>query len=149
MSICKRMGATLLLLLGATNPSAEQSQSFGDWDVHYVVVPSTFLRPQIAQQYAVTRAGNRSLVNISVLDQADKATRGEVRGSIVNLLGQRRNLAFREVAEADAVYYLAEIEHANEEVLRFHISVTVDGRELLIEFQQKLYWEDADAGGSR
>jgi len=139
----------LLCLLTATHAAAEQLQSFGNWDIHYVVVPSTFLRPEIALQYSVVRAKNRSLVNISVLDKAGKATRGKIRGTTVNLLGQLQALEFREVAEASAIYYLAEIEHDNEEVLRFRITATIDGRELLVEFQQKLYWEDADAARAR
>ena len=149
MSRSAAFASALLCLLAANPAAAEQLQSFADWDVHYVVLPSTFLRPEIAQQYAVVRANNRSLVNISVLDKAGNATRGKIQGAIINLLGQRQDLKFREVAEASAVYYLAEIEHANEEVLRFRITATIDGRELLVEFQQKLYWEDRDADRAR
>lgn len=150
MKIQATIIATLLQLLVATTAMADQLQSFGDWDVHYVVIPSTFLRPQVATQYAVVRAKNRSLINVSVLNKTGQATRCEVTGWAGNLLGQRLDLKFREVAEASAVYYLAEIEHANEEVLRFHITASVAGhQEMLVEFQQKLYWEDADASGAR
>jgi hypothetical protein len=50
---------------------------------------------------------------------------------------------FREATEGVAVYYLAEIKHSNEEVLRFKITIAPpDDREMLLEFQQKLYWEE-------
>ena len=140
--------ALACLLIGKV--AAEQSQSFGGWDVHYVVIPSTFLQPQIAAQYGITRAKDRALVNVSVIGQAGDATRCKVAGSASNLLGQRLELEFREVTEGDAVYYLAELKHDNEEVLRFRITARVPGeREMRLEFQQKLYWEDADASGAR
>jgi len=142
--------ALVLAALPVNAAFADQAKSFGAWDVHYIVIPSTFLRPHIATQYDVVRAKNRSLINISVLDKTGQAARGTVTGWASNLLGQQTNLAFREVAEAGAVYYLAEIEHENEDILRFHITATVDGSpKMLVEFQQKLYWEDADASGAR
>jgi hypothetical protein len=140
----------LSALVAANAAWSEQVQQFADWDVHYVVIPSTFLRPEVATQYTITRAKNRSLVNISVLNKTGEATHSRVQGSASNLLGQRLDLQFREVAEAGAVYYLAELEHDNEDILRFRISVKVgNGEEMLLEFQQKLYWEDASEGGAR
>jgi len=142
--------ALLLAILASTPVAAEQSKHFGDWDVHYVVIPSTFLRPQIATNYNLVRAKDRSLVNVSVVATSGKGTRARLQGSASNLLGQRFGLEFREVTEGSAIYYLAELEHTNEEVLRFRISVSVAGEpDMLMEFQQKLYWEDADAGGPR
>ena len=142
--------AAALACFAVGNVAAEQSQRFGAWDVHYVVIPSTFLQPQIAAQYGITRAKDRALVNVSVIGQAGDATRCEIAGWASNLLGQRLELKFREVTEGDAIYYLAELKHDNEEVLRFRVTARVAGeREMLLEFQQKLYWEDADASGAR
>ncbi len=140
----------LALLFAAADGRAEQLQRFGNWTVHYVVIPSTFLRPQIAQRYDLVRAANRALVNVSLLDGAGTPARANVQGRAMNLLGQTQTLAFRQVEELPAVYYLAELEHSNEETMRFTITLTPqDGKPMLLEFQQKLYWEDSDARGAR
>ena len=84
----KLMASIFALLLGTSAVYAEQMQSFGDWEVHYVVL----------------------------------------------------SLAFRKVAEGDAVYYPVEIKHTDEETLRFRITISAPGRtpEMLLAFQQKL-----------
>jgi len=122
---------------------AEQLQRFGDWEVHYVVLPSGFLKPDVAARYHIVRGRDRAFVNVSVLDPDGQPSKVNVSGHSTNLLGQRQTLAFREVSEGSAVYYLAEIKHSNEEVVRFKISVSgATSREMLLEFQQKLYWEE-------
>ena len=108
------------------------------------------LRPAVAAQYDVVRAKNRALVNVSVLGPEDQPARCDVDGSATNLLGQRQVLNFREVAEGPAVYYLAELTHDNEEVIRFDINIGACGSGTMnVKFQQKLYHEHADAGRSR
>jgi hypothetical protein len=76
-------------------------------------------------------------------DSEDRPTQVVITGYSTNLLGQQQVLAFREVAEGSAVYYLADFKHSNEEVLRFKITVAPPGeRNMALEFQQKLYWEE-------
>jgi hypothetical protein len=103
----------LLLALATAPGHAEQRQSFGGWDVHYVVLPTGFLKPDIAAQYGITRGG------------------------------QLLPLTFREVTEGEAVYYLAAVKHTHEEVLRFEILLSAPEAPLMqLKFQQKLYWEE-------
>lgn len=141
---------SILLLLSTCIAHAEQYERFGDWEVHYAVLPTTFLRPQVAAAYEIVRARDRSLINVSVLDGTASPARVAVTGSATNLLGQQIQLRFREVLDGPAVYYLAQIEHSDEEVMRFRIVVnTDDAREMVVQFQQKLYWEDRRAGSDR
>ena len=136
--ICAAVLAWTAMLVGA-----EQRRSFGGWEVHYVVVPTGFLKPAIAAQYGITRGRDRALVNVSVLDPAGVPQRVEIEGSVKNLLGQLQPLEFREVTEGEAVYYLASIKHTHEEVLRFDLSATAPDAPLMqLQFQQKLYWEE-------
>ncbi|MDH3644592.1 MAG: DUF4426 domain-containing protein [Gammaproteobacteria bacterium] len=122
---------------------AEQLQRFGDWEVHYVVLPTEFLKPDVAAGYDIVRGRDRAFVNISVLSPDGLPSKVNVSGHSTNLLGQRQTLAFREVSEGSAVYYLAEIKHSDEEVVRFKITVSgATRREMLLEFQQKLYWDE-------
>ena len=130
-------------LLVAMSGQAEQMQRFGGWEVHYVVLPTGFLNADIASRYDVIRGRDRAFVNVSVLDSEGQPTQVAIAGHVTNLLGQQQTLAFRKVAEDRAVYYLADIKHSNEEVLRFKITVVPPGeRDMLVEFQQKLYWEE-------
>ena len=130
-------------LYAGPNARAEQSRTFGDMQVHYIVLPTTFLKAEIAAQYDLTRSRNRALVNVSVLDGNGKPVAAGVSGRSENLLGQGQVLSFKEVREGPAIYYLALLRHGNEEHHRITLSVELpDGTPAEIRFQQKMYWED-------
>lgn len=130
------------LLLIAAGASAEQMQKLGDWEVHYVLVPTTFLNKDIAADYQIERGRDRALVNISILDNAGNPVVADVSGRVINLLSQSENLQFREVTEGPAVYYLADVRHTDRDVLRFEIQIVPpDQTSQLLKFQQKVYWE--------
>ncbi len=122
---------------------AEQYKRLGAWDVHYVLLPTTFLKPEIASSYGVRRAGDLALLNISVLSPDGGAPApAAVEGSVTNLLGQRQRLSFREVREDAAIYYLATIRHTDREVLRFEVLITPpDEIQQTLRFQQQVYVE--------
>ena len=140
------VGWALLLGLGmglATPAQAEHMRRLGDWEVHYVVIPTLFLKAEIAADYGLTRGRDRGLLNISVLDRDGRPVRAQVEGTVTNLLGQQQALAFREVREGEAVYYLALVRHTDQEVLRFAVTlVPPDETRQRLEFQQMLYWEN-------
>lgn len=144
MNIHRRLIVTMLALtLPAISTHAEQMQRFGAWEVHYIVLPSGFLKPEIAAGYSIIRGRDRAFINISVLDAQDSPTKVTMVGHTTNLLGQQNELMFRQLVEADAVYYLAELKHSDEETLRFEIHITPpEGRAIRLKFQQKLYWEE-------
>jgi len=142
MSTQRRLPIICCLVLSALGVHAEQMQRFADWEVHYVVLATEFLKPDIASRYGIIRGRDRSFVNIAVLDPDNMPSTATVSGYSTNLLGQQQPLQFREVTEGSAVYYLAELKHGDEEVLRFSITIAPpNAREMLLEFQQKLYWE--------
>ncbi|NKC00395.1 MAG: DUF4426 domain-containing protein [Pseudomonadales bacterium] len=133
-----------LIALGILAPSyAEQKVTAGDHEIHYIIFPTTFLRPNIASQYDIARGKNRSLVNVSVLNKDGNAVRADVTGRSRNLLEQGQTLNFSMVEEGSAVYYLALLSHGDEEVHRVEIEVELaDGTHKTISMQQKLYWEE-------
>lgn len=134
--------ALIALIFSAQN-HAEQKVTAGDNEIHYIVFPTTFLRPNIAAQYNIPRGQNRALVNVSILDKEGHATRADVTGRSRNLLGQNQSLDFSMVEEGPAIYYLALLNHADEEVHRVEIDVALpDGTSKNISFQQKMYWEE-------
>jgi len=120
---------------------AEQKQQVGAYEVHYIILPTTFLKPDIATRYNLTRGRDRALINVSIVDAQGRGHRGTVTGRSRNLLGQSQTLDFTEVTEQDAVYYLALLRHADEEHHRVELHVEVpDGEQATIELQQTMYW---------
>ena len=132
----------IFCLLCPTVMLAEQKQRLGSFEVHYVVVPSTFFDEKIAERYGIVRGRDRALMNLSILDQQQQPTGVTLSGEVTNLLEQRNGLDFREISEGDAIYYLAEIRHTDRETLRFHVEITTpDGITRALKFQQQMFWE--------
>ncbi|MGX5915546.1 DUF4426 domain-containing protein [Aliidiomarina sp. Khilg15.8] len=141
-------GAALLLMGLVWAPAQAQQddgqtmQRLGDWEVHYSAFPSTFLLPQIAEQYGLTRSNARGVVNISVLDATSEertAQRVNVDGYALNDVGQRRNLEFRRHIDGDAIYYITQVPHGNEDKLRFIISIRQGSTEQELTFEHTFY----------
>lgn len=132
--------AATVLLLAAAGAWAEQKVPMGDYEAHYALVPTTMLGAHLATDYDISRAPDRALLTISILDTGGTAVRARISGVVRDLLGQERRLDLREVVEGDAIYYLTGIRHDDEDVLRFDIDVTTpDGRTHALDFQQKVY----------
>lgn len=56
-------------LILSTSVNAEQKQTLGQWDVHYIAFPTTFLTPEIAKANGFIRSKYNAIINISVLDK--------------------------------------------------------------------------------
>jgi hypothetical protein len=123
---------------------AAQYQQFGDLEVHYVVVNTSFLSPQVANTYGITRGKHRAIVNISILDTSNDPV-GVPRKAVVS--GRSRDLIssqeleFREIREQSSIYYIADFKFLNAEHHRFEISLIpdADAPPLLLKFEQKVY----------
>lgn len=138
--------AALAITLGGAFLWAEQYKAFGAYRVHYIAFNTTLLSPEIADHYDIVRGADKGLVNISIIDGEGKSHAVPIEGTLINLLEQRFPLAFREVKEDDAVYYLATYEFQHRETLRFEIVLDLPdhGTERFV-FQQALH-EDAGDG---
>ena len=125
---------------------AGQFKTIKEVEVHYSAFNSTFLTPQVARGYKLKRNGYSALLNISVLDNyqpGKPAITAKISGSAKNLLGQTRQLTFREVKEANAIYYLAEFPISDEENLTFTIDVNAGNKGTgTLKFTQKFYVEE-------
>ncbi|WP_298441846.1 DUF4426 domain-containing protein [uncultured Ferrimonas sp.] len=137
--------ALILTALVALPAVAEQKMQVGKYAIHYVTFGSTFLTPDIAKAYGVNRSRYTGLVNISVLDSSQQdldtnAVRVTINGTARDLTGITKTLEFREIREGDAIYYIAELDHRNEETYHFNIDIS-NQRDLStkLKFQQKFY----------
>lgn len=141
------MKALVMILLGTTlmlacPVQAEQKEVLGDWDVHYMVVESTFLTPDIAKAYGIVRSRYNALINISVLNKSTKKAQSVgIEGTATNLLGNAKSLAFKEVQEGNAIYYLAVFSFRNEEQYRFNIKLNSGTDKQTLRFERKMYVE--------
>ncbi|WP_446698938.1 DUF4426 domain-containing protein [Alteromonas sp. 009811495] len=134
--------AAMLALL-SPHTFAEQKETLGEWDVHYIVVGTPFLTPEVASSYGIVRSKFNALVNISVLDKATgEAQRVDVSGNAKNLLGNTRQLTFKKVEEGDAIYYLAVLPFRDQETFRFNIDVKKGTTKQTLKFQQKMYVDE-------
>ena len=138
-SLFKSLLLTMTLLCSAT-VSAEQMQKLGNWDVHYIAFPSTFLTAEVASNYDIDRSKYLGIINISVLDSdTQKAQAVKMTVTARNLLGNIRELDVREIREQNAIYYIAEVPHRNEETYRIKAILSSGNQTQELKFQQKFY----------
>jgi hypothetical protein len=132
------LAAAVLLSFSST---AEIKQTLGDWDVHYIAIPTATLRPDIARQYGIKRSKYNAFVNISVLDKETQKAVKQVylTGEATNLLGQTRQLSFQKITEENAIYHIAQLPINHEDHWRFKIRVNQTNHQELLKFEQKFY----------
>ena len=135
----KKMALAGLLLMSSL-VSAEQKKQLGPWDVHYIAMPSTMIDPAIAKEYQLERSKFQGLLNISVLKTTDQsAQQVSIEGVAKNLLGQQKELVFREVIEGKAIYYLAQLPYRNEERFSFTLQIKQGDVSQQLEFTHTFY----------
>ncbi len=135
----KRSLIFLFALLLAIPAFAERKHSAGEYEVHYNVFESGFLQPDIAAAAGLTRSKNLGVMNIAVL-KAGKPVTAQVSGTMHNLLGQQHPLAFKQLKEGRAIYYLAQFPLEARETLRFNVRVQPEGSAPIdFEFSQELF----------
>lgn len=118
---------------------AERKQTFGELDVHYSAFNSGFLQPDIAAAAGLVRSKTQGVVNIAVL-KAGKPSTAQVSGQVKDLLGKVTPLAFRQVSEGGAIYYLAQFPFTQREMLNFSLTVQQgDGSPHTFTFDQEFF----------
>jgi hypothetical protein len=136
---------TVLWLTFLAGPAlAQQSESFGPFELYYSVVNTTFLEPKIAATYGITRGEKRAILNLAVrenlADGSSEARAMELQGRTWDLI-QQQTLEFREIREGGAIYYIAEFPFINEEWRFFEIEFRPTGAEqtYTYKFKHQLY----------
>lgn len=111
--------------------SGFNSTRSGEYTVHYNALPSTWLAPEIAQRYGITRSANRALLNVAVV-KGPRATEAlavpaRIKVAAINPSGQRQALNLRQVRDGGAIYYLGEARIEERDTLDFELEVTPEG----------------------
>lgn len=134
----------LLVSLLAAPAQAEQKQRFDTFDVHYSVVNSTFLSPQVAKAYGIVRGDDRFIINIAVRENLDDgstvARKAQVSGSRFDLI-HRLALEFKEIDEGTAIYYITQFQANDKEKLDFTLKIhpETSKRSYKMQFNQVMY----------
>ena len=135
----------LALLAFSVHADNKPYKEFGDYKVFYSSFNSSFILPEIASVYNITRGKDKGLVNIAViLDDQAGGTTALVKGTVSNMLAQQQVLKFFEVREGNVVYYLAPFEFDNEDSMTFKIQVQPNPNKpsRSLSFQNKFYYDD-------
>ncbi len=141
--------AVFLLITGAVlsgQAQAQRSEQFGPYELHYNVVNTTFIEPAVAATYGITRGKDRAIINLALRRHGDDGsftTPMRLEGTTRDLLMRSQPLAFREIREGDAVYYIAEFSFINEEWRIFDIEFGPQDAErtYTFEFKHQVYWQ--------
>lgn len=123
-------------------PAGATNVDIGNHVVHFSALATDQLPPDVAKAYGIVRSPERAMLNVSVLRQADNtAVPAEITVNVVNLTGQLKNVAMRQINEGDAIYYIGETRVANRETLVFDISVKPEGVNVASEvrFQRQFF----------
>lgn len=106
-------------------PEIETSKRFGRYVVFYNVFASTDLPAHIAGHYGIEQAPDLIVLNVSLRETGDGNVLPQpaaVDGSYSDLI-ESKPLQFREVKEANGIYYLAQLRVTNRQLLRFTVNV--------------------------
>ena len=137
----------LFLFLALTIPltghsEEENSQTFGEYSVHYSIFPSTFLTADVARAYGIKRSKHENLINVFVSKEDKKGgVKVNINGNARNLMQQQQPFQFQEILEDDTVYYIAPFKVSSDEILHFEVICTLPdtGKELKVKFTKKIY----------
>jgi hypothetical protein len=129
MTLLKALVISLLLV--ATNANAQMSERFDEYELHYSFVNTTFLSPEIAAQYQITRGKRHGILMLSLRKHQDgidgtQPSAMEVSGTTSDLI-RKDELTFKEIREDGAVFYIAPIKFINEEFRHFYIDFQAVG----------------------
>jgi hypothetical protein len=122
---------------------AQQSETFGPFELHYSVVNTTFLDPKVASSYGITRGKKRAILNLAVREQLEEGSAARsmlLQGRTWDLM-QNQSLEFKEIREGEAIYYIAEFTFINEEWRFFEMDFRPEGADqsYTFKFKHQLY----------
>ncbi len=104
---------------------------FGDYVVHINAITTSQVPSDVARDLGIVRSDNRAMLNVVITRKVDGAigssVKGKVTGTAVNLVGQLKRMAIREVTDHDATYYIGEVVVVDGETLFFNVDVTPEG----------------------
>ncbi|MFV0478193.1 MAG: DUF4426 domain-containing protein [Parahaliea sp.] len=132
---------SLVLLITALPVNAQRSERFGAYELHYNVVNSTFLSPEVAAAYGIVRAEDQAFINLALRKHGDDSHVTihpmTLKGSASDLMQRKQMLEFQLIEEGEAIYYIAPFHFLNREWLVFDIQFQPEGSDEHHQFKYK------------
>lgn len=122
----------------------DHTKNFDQYTVYYNLINSTFLTPEVAERYEISRDDDVAVLTVSVRgpneDGEMTAQPSEISGVVTDLV-QRRALEFDEFRDPNAVYYIAEVQALGRTRLDFSLDISPKGSAEVyqLEFSEMLY----------
>lgn len=140
------IAALLLFSLLSVAATAEQKVEFDGYELHYIVLNTTDIPPQVAEQYGIVRSGKRAFINLSVLKQTADGygtpVTADIRAVERSLIGQTLAIELEEIREGTAIYYIGTFPIIHRETLWFDLELEVtDGPSYDFSFPQQVWQE--------
>lgn len=137
----------LAFILLAPSSLAQQSERFDQFELHHSVVYTTFLSPEIAAQYGISRGDDKAILTLSVRDAEAGDTAGRpmaIEGRTWDLI-HGGDLVLKEIREGRATYYIAAFEFLDREWRFFEFDFTPEGSEKTYHYKFKVQlWKQED-----
>ena len=127
------------LMLWSTLVAGQQSERFDQFELHYSIVYSTFLTPEIAAEFGIPRGKDKAMLTLSVRD----AEASDVEGRPMRIKGRTWDLitggdmTIKEVREGRATYYLIPFEFLDREYRFFEFDFTPEGSDQTYRYKFK------------
>jgi len=116
--------------------------------IYHTLFNSLMMEPSAAKALRLTRAPNVASLTVALSkplgdDQYSLGRPGLIRAWAKNILGQEEELNFVTVEEGEVTYYIAQVQHSNNETLRIKILAGFDdGSRAEALFHQQMYVEN-------
>jgi hypothetical protein len=130
-----------LLTAGFILPTAaQQSTRYGQFELHHSIVYTTFLSPEVAAEYDITRGPDKAILTLSVRD----ADSGEIAGRPMKIEGRTWDLItggdmrVKEIREGRATYYIVPFEFLDREYRFFEFSFQPEGAPAPFDHKMKV-----------
>jgi len=143
----KKHFITALIIGLCASPSiatADNSQTFGAYTIHYNALSTQSLSPDIAKAYGIRRSKNRGMINVAVRKKLEDGSEIPVTAKVAaharNIHAQIKDLDPKQIKEEQAIYYIADFKVEDHENLKFKLNVTPEGApQRTVEFSQSFF----------
>ena len=130
-----------LTFFSVSQLAVAEQETYPDHTIFYTALNSTYITPEISQQYGIRRSENRGLLTLAVHAKPDMPVPASIKVSSRSLLGKIEPISMQQVQEGTAIYYIGTFSMGHRETLTFNVSVAPEGKETpyLFDFSQEFY----------
>lgn len=141
--------AILLSVTSVVWAQGEQKQVFGDTEVHYMLLNSQDLNPDVAKAYNIKRSGKVGFLMVSVLENQPGIALpvpvpALIDARVINLIGQVNKIDLEEIKEQGGLYYVGSFPFYNEDIYRFEFDIKTHADQksaFEVKHRQRMYFE--------